>query len=110
MKELTPKTTITSVDAVKQYIALKRENSDRHRANVLVHTNGKDCCPDVRIVSAKVCKGAAEIIIEDFHTIFRDRSNRFTTKESSFCLISKTLQVESLDNFDRPITIEITRV
>lgn len=108
--ESSPKTAITSVAAVEQYIALRRENCNRHRASVLVHANGKDCFPDVRVVSAKASEGTAEIIIEDFHTIFGDRSNRFTVEESSFYLIGKTLQIKSKDNFDCPITVEITGV
>ena len=109
-KESNSKTAITSVAAIEQYIALGRENSNRHRANVLVHANGKACCPDVRVVSAKVSESTAEIIIEDFHTIFGDRSNRFTVEESSFSLIGKTLQITSKDNFDCPITVEITGI
>lgn len=103
-----PKPAITSVAAVEQYIALRHENCSRHRANILVRANGKDCGPGVRVVSAKVGEGIAEIVIEDLHTIYGGRSNRFTIDDSSFCLICKTLQIKSMDTLDCPITIEIT--
>lgn len=110
MNELAPSTRITSIAAAEQYIALRRENSGRHRAAVLVHANGKDYSPGMRIVYAKVRKSTVEIIIEDLHTIYRDCANRFTEKESSFYLFGQTLQIKSMDYFNRQISIEITGV
>lgn len=108
--ELSPKTAKTSVAAVKQYIALRRGNCNRHQASVLVHANGKDCCASVRVVSANVSKGTVEIIIEGFDTIHGERSNRFTIEDSTFSLICKTLQIKSKDTLGCPITVEITGV
>jgi len=103
-----PKSVRKSVAAVKRYIALRQENCSRHRANILVHANGKDCCPGVRVVSAKASEDIAEITIEDFYTIYGDCSNRFTVDDSSFDLICKTLQIKSVDVFGCLITVEIT--
>ena len=99
-----------SINAVKQYLALREENLDRHKANVLVHANGKDLSPGVRFISVKAFKDAVEIIIEDFHTIYGDRSNRFTLKDSSFSFIGKTMEISARDMFDFPIAVTITTV
>ena len=106
--ELEKKLATASIAAVEQYIALRKENSDRHWANVLVSANGKDLCPGKRLVFAEVSENAAKIIVEDFCTLCGERSNIFTTDDSSFYFICKTLQIKSKDTFKRPITVEIT--
>lgn len=100
----------TSATSVKQYIALRQENCNRHQAYVLVHADGRDCCSGVRIVFANVSEGKVELIIEGFDTIYRDRSNKFTVENSTFSLISRTLQIKSKDTFGKPISVEITGV
>ena len=101
---------VASVDAVQQYLGLRTENSDRHKANVLVHAHGKDLTPGVRFISVKVCENVLEIIIEDFHTIYGDRSNRFTLEDSNFSFIGKTMEIKAKDTFGFPITVAITTV
>ena len=102
-----------SVDAVKQYIASSRENNSRHQANILVHANGKDCCASVRFISAAETQGAAKVIIEDFHSIYADRSNDvFTTQESEFSFDgrSKALHIKTQGMSGIHISITITKI
>lgn len=99
-----------SVAAVEKYIALQQENCNKHQATIIVCANGKDLGSGVRDVFVNVSKDTVEIIIEDLYTIYGDCSNRFTTEDSSFSLICKTLQIKSKDALGCPITIEITGV
>ncbi len=100
------KAKITSIAALKQYVAMLSKNCVRHQANILVHANGKDQCPGVRYVN--ISEDNAELIIEDFHTIYGDRSNIFTVQDSMFSMNCKTLHIKTRDTFAHDITVSIT--
>lgn len=108
-KELVTTTAMVSVAAVERYISLAPQNRNRHLANILVHANGKDLTPSVRFISAKACEDAVEIIIEDFHTIYGDRSNRFTLEDSSFSFVGSTMNIKTENAFGCLITVAITK-
>ena len=109
-KEITTTTLASSVWAVRQFIALENNNVDKHRVNVLVHVNGKDFSPGIRVASINAHEKNVEIIIEELHTIYGTCSNRFTLENSSFALIHKTLQIRTEDALGQKMTIEVTGI
>ena len=109
-KDSTTNSLTASVCAVRQYIALDNKNIDKHRVNVLVHVNGKDFSPGIRVASIKEGNNTVEIVIEELHTIYGSCSNRFTLEDSSFSLIHNTLQIRTKDAFQQKMTIEVTGI
>ncbi len=98
---------VKSISAVQEYIALTA-NSERHEANILINTNGKDSNSGVKLVSVKIVDNIGRIIIENLNHVAC--SNEFTTQNSSISLYNKTLHIEYKDMFSNRIVIEITAV
>lgn len=88
---------------------LLKPTSNWHKATVLVCANGKVFGSKVLDVFVDLRGDVVEIIIEDLHTVYKDCANRFNNENSSFCLISKTLQIKSKNSIECPITVELTR-
>ncbi|MBQ7296462.1 MAG: hypothetical protein IJW86_09810 [Clostridia bacterium] len=97
-----------SISALKQYIASNELKTKRHRATILIHSNGKDYGPGFLVVNVTVNGDVGQIIIEDLHTIYGDCSNTFTTKDSSFSFVSNTLCIKINDSIFGKISINIT--
>lgn len=99
-----------SIAAVKQYISLDSEKSQRHLANIIVCVDGKDFCTGVKMISVKADKDSVEIVIEDFHILHAEQSNKFTLENSCFFVHGNTLQIKSINVWGQKTTIEITKI
>lgn len=96
-----------SIFAVQQYIALNEENKYRHTANILIHANRKDHSGP-RTIYAEVNNDFASLIIEELHTLCDVGINKFSTQNSSFSFISRTLCIKAKGKFGEDISINIT--
>ena len=99
----------TMINVVRKYMNFISGNTGKHKANILVHVNGRDLCANVLPVLVVLSENSIEVIIENFDTIYGDCGNRFTLQNSSFSLQYKTLCIESKDVFGNIISISITK-
>ena len=105
---MTDKNVIESVSAIKQYVAKNKQNTDRHKANVLLHAYRKDYGPGFLIVFAYVEDEFGKVVIEDLDTIYIGCQNTFTTENSTFSYIGGTLQIKAKDTLYSDISISVT--
>ena len=96
-----------SIFAVQQYIALNEKNKYRHTANILIHVNRKDYSGP-RIIYAEVNNEFTSVIIEELHTLCEVGFNKFSTQNSSFSFVSRTLYIKSKGKFGEDVSINIT--
>lgn len=99
---------LKSIQAITQYIAKDNKKAERHRANIIIHTNGRDYGPGIRTVSATVTAKTGQVIIENLHTIYGGCSNILTTENAIFTLVSNTLCIKTSNTIGGDISINIT--
>ena len=105
--EMNPISVVKSVEAVKQYICYKKDNDDRHQAFVLT-SEKEESYPVVHYVYAQVIGNSAKVIIEWNGSCGRDYPYEFTTSNSRFSFLHKSLRIESKDTFGHPISVSIS--
>ena len=99
-----------SIVAAKQYSTTVAEGDNRHRANILVHENGRDYCAGIRFVCVTISEDLAEVIIEDFHTIYGDRSNWFTSQDSVWSFDGRLLHIQATDAFNNILSVSVAKI
>ena len=97
-----------SVYAIEQYINKDKQRLDRHKAYVLVYAARKDYGPRYLTVFAYVKNNLGNVIIENLDAIYNCSTNRFTTNDSKFSFIGRTLQIKTKDKIFGEISISIT--
>lgn len=107
MSHLDRKDIKKSISAIQQYISLNEKNKHRHTANILIHTNRKDHSGP-RTIYAEVNNDFASVIIEELHTLCDVGINKFSTQNSSFTFISRTLCIKAKGKLGEDISINIT--
>ena len=107
MKELSEEVTAVSVAAIQQYIDIKKENKDRHQAFVLTSEKGASY-PIALYVYAQAFGKSAKVIIEWTGSYGRDYPSEFTTNNSTFRFMHKTLNIASRDCCGNEISVSIS--
>jgi len=107
MKRPIEELAVDSVAAIQQYIDSKEGNKDRHQAFVLTAEKGVSY-PIVLYVYAQTFGESARVIIEWNGYCGRDYPSEFTTNDSSFRFIHKTLQIASQDCWENKISVSIS--
>ena len=107
MKKPTEELTAVSIAAIQQYIDSKDENKNRHQAFVLTSEKGVSY-PSVLYVYAQTFGKSASVIIEWSGSCGRDYPSKFTTNESTFQFVHKTLQIVSQDQWENKISVSIS--
>ena len=97
-----------SVFAIKQYIAKDKQNADRHKAYVSIYAVEKNYGPRYLTVFACVKNNIGEVIIENLDVAYNCSTNHFTTNDSEFSFIGRTLQIKIKDKIWGEISIDIT--
>lgn len=97
----------TSVAAVEQYIRCKKGNEDRHQAFVLT-SEKEESYPVVLYVYAQVMGNSVKVIVEWNGSSGRDYPYEFTTSNSKFSFLYKSLRIESKNTFGQPISVSIS--
>ncbi len=105
--ETIPMPVATSVEAVQQYICYKKGNDDRHQAFVLT-SEKEESYPVVLYVHAKVMGNSVKVIVEWNGSCGRGYPYEFTTGNSRFSFLYKSLRIESRNNFNQPISVSIS--
>lgn len=106
MKELTEKQKLESVAAVKEYIAKKKGNEDRHEAFVKT-SEQEESYPVVLFVFAEIYGNTAKVIVEWNGSCGRDYPTDFSSNNSLFQFRHGALHITSEDQFGRKIGISI---
>ena len=107
MKKPIEELTAVSVAAIQQYIDSKEGNKDRHQAFVLTSEKGASY-PVVLYVYAQTFGRSAKVIVEWTGSCGRDYPSEFTTKNSTFRFMQKTLQIVSQDSWGNEISVSIS--
>lgn len=99
----------SSVAAVQQYISYKKGNDDRHQAFVLT-SEKEESYPVVLYVYAQVMGDSAKVVVEWNGSCGRDYPYEFTTSNSKFSFLHKSIRIESADTFGHPISVSISAI
>ena len=109
MKELSENQKLESVAAVREYIANKKGNENRHKAFVKT-SEETESYPVVLFVFAEVSEKTAKVIIEWNGSCGRDYPTDFLSSNSIFQFRYGSLHIESEDLFGCGISVSINRI
>ena len=107
MKRPIEELSAVSVAAIQQYIDSKEGNKDRHQAFVLTSEKGVSY-PIALYVYAQTFGKSAKVTVEWTGSCGRDYPSEFTTNNSTFRFIHKTLQIVSQDRWENEISVSIS--
>ena len=100
-----------SLEILKKYLSISHKNSDRYQAHVLGTASGNRSFNAILFVCVQLDSNRdyAEVIIEGNNQYFNyDFKSVYSTDNSTFNLINKTLIIKGKDGFGNDITLEIT--
>lgn len=99
-----------SQSAMKNYIAFREENRYRHKARVLISSNGKNRFNDILYISVVIESGNSYVIVEGTNEFANDFRGTYSFTNWKFKLIGGTLIIQAKDRWKNPISVEITGV
>lgn len=99
-----------SQSAIKGYMDFREENHYRHKAYVLISSNGKNLFNNILYVSMIIESGDTYVIVEGNNEYARDFYGKYTYEYQKFKLIGGTLIIQATDRWENTIEIDITAV
>lgn len=96
--------------AIRRYINFRESNGYRHKAHVLISSNGKDRFNDILYISAIIDSGSSYVIVEGNNAFIREFYGKYSFEYQKFRFIGGTLLIQATDIWGNAIEIDITGV
>lgn len=94
--------------AIREYINFREKNAYRHKAHVLISSNGKSRFNDILYISAIIDSGDTYVVVEGNDAFARDFYGKYSFNFQKFKLIGRTLIIQATDIWGNDIEIDIT--
>lgn len=94
--------------AIRGYINFREKNGYRHKAHVLISSNGKSRFNDILYISAVIDAGSTYVMVEGNDEFSRDFYGKYSFEYQKFKLIGGTLLIQATDIWENAIEIDIT--
>ena len=97
-----------SIDAIKKYTELNKQNSTRHQAHILISSRGKNIFNGTLFVCAINSSNKSSFVVEGNTEYARDFAPEYSTESDLFSIIGHTLIIKSKDIHGNDISIDIS--
>lgn len=94
--------------AIRGYINFREKNAYRHKAHVLISSNGKNRFNDILYISAIIDPGNTYVVVEGNNAFAREFYGKYSFDYQRFKLIGGTLLIQATDIWGNDIEIDIT--
>lgn len=96
--------------AIKKYLNFREQNGYRHKAHILISTNGKNYFNGILYISVIVDSYNMSVVIEGNNEYERNFYSDYSSKHCKFTFISGTLIIQATDRWNNAINIDITGI
>ena len=102
------KATLQSLDAIKKYIKLNKQNDTRHLARILISSKRKTVFNGVLFIYTMISVNKSYLIVEGNNEYERNFPPKYSTNSDLFSIVGSTLIIKSKDIQGNDITVNIS--